>query len=275
MRDSCDLTLGLALGGGAALGWAHIGVIEVLQDNGIEADIVAGTSIGALVGACYVSGNMPRLEGIARSITWFDILKAVDIKFWRSGLLGGDRIAELLSTHLGDLTFEDIAKPFGVVAADIANDKEVLIRSGPLVEAIRAAISLPGIFEPIIREDCVLIDGGVKNPVPVSACRQMGAEKVVAVNVTGDYKGIARATGVVSGKAFDAGTFEVVTAAFAMVLNELTRARLVECPADLLITPKIGHIQPHAFNQADTLIELGRKAALESLPKLKSLLARE
>ena len=267
--------LGLALGGGAALGWAHIGVIEILQENGIEADVVAGTSIGGLVGACYVTGNMPKLEAIARSITWFDILKAADIKLWTSGLLGGDRVAELLGTHLGDLTFQSIAKPFGVVAADLANDKEILIRSGPVVEAIRATISLPGIFEPIVREDCVLIDGGVKNPVPVSACLQMGAEKVIAVNVTGDYQGIARTTGVMPGEAFDAGTLEVVTAAFAMVLNELTRARLAEYPADLLITPKIGHIQPHAFDQADVLIELGRKAALDSLPALKLLAARE
>ncbi len=144
-----------------------------------------------------------------------------------------------------------------------------------MVEAIRATISLPGIFEPIVREDCTLIDGGVKNPVPVSACRKIRADKVIAVNVTGDYEGIARATGVVPGKAFEAGPIEVVTAAFGMVLNELTRARLVEDPADLHIIPKIGHIQPHAFNQAGVLIELGRKAALESLARLKSLLARE
>lgn len=274
MSDRRGSSLGLALGGGAALGWAHIGVIEILQENGIEADVVTGTSIGGLVGACYVSGNMQKLEDIARSITWFDILKAADVKLWTSGLLGGDRVAELLSTHLGGLTFEEIAKPFGVVTADLANDKEVLIRSGPLVEALRATISLPGLFEPIIREDSVLIDGGVKNPVPVSACREMGADRVIAVNVTGDYEGIAEAAGVVPGTAFGAGTFEVVAAAFAMVLNELTRARLAEHPADLLITPRIGHIQPHAFNKAGALIELGREAALGSLPKLKEILAQ-
>ncbi|MCK5712351.1 MAG: patatin-like phospholipase family protein [Hyphomicrobiaceae bacterium] len=274
MSDSRASKLGLALGGGGALGWAHIGVLEILQENGIEADVVAGTSIGGLVGACYVSGNMQKLEDIARSITWFDILKTADVKLWTSGLLGGDRVTELLSTHLGDLTFDDIAKPFGVVAADLAKHKEILIRSGPLVEALRATISLPGIFEPVVRDDAVLIDGGVKNPVPVSACRQMGAERVIAVNVAGDYEGIARATGVVPGKAFEAGTFEVVMAAFAMVLNELTRARLAEHPADFLITPRIGHIQPHAFNQAGALIELGREAALDSLPSLKSLLVQ-
>lgn len=274
MSDSRGSKLGLALGGGAALGWAHIGVIEILQENGIEADVVAGTSIGGLVGACYVSGNMQKLEDIARSITWFDVLKTADVKLWTSGLLGGDRVAELLSSHLGDLTFEDIAKPFGVVAADLANDKEILIRSGPLVEALRATISLPGLFEPIVREDSVLIDGGVKNPVPVSACHQMGADRVIAVNVTGDYEGIAKATGVVPGMAFEAGTFEVVIAAFAMVLNELTRARLAEHPADLLITPRIGHIQPHAFNKAGALIELGREAALNCLPGLKAILAQ-
>ena len=99
MSDSRGSKLGLALGGGGALGWAHIGVIEILQENGIEADVVAGTSIGGLVGACYVSGNMQKLEDIARSITWFDILKTADVKLWTSGLLGGDRVTELLSTH--------------------------------------------------------------------------------------------------------------------------------------------------------------------------------
>jgi len=109
---------------------------------------------------------MQKLEDIARSITWFDILKTADVKLWTSGLLGGDRVTELLSTHLGDLTFDDIAKPFGVVAADLANDKEILIRSGPLVEALRATISLPGIFEPVVRDDAVLIDGGRQESRP-------------------------------------------------------------------------------------------------------------
>ena len=129
-------------------------------------------------------------------------------------------------------------------------------------------------FEPVIRDNSVLVDGGVKNPVPVSACRKMGADRVIAVNVTGDYEGIAEATGVAPGADFEAGTFEVAIAAFAMVLNELTRARLAENPADVLITPRIGHIEPHAFNKAGALIELGRQAALNVLPKLKTLSAQ-
>jgi len=262
--------LGLALGGGSALGLAHIGVLRVLEEHGVVPDVVAGTSIGAVVGAAYVFGKLDEVETAARRVNWLEVIRLTDIRFGKSGLLGGDAIAREIRKYLGEARFEDADRPFAVVAADLAHDKEVVIRSGPVADAVRASISLPGIFAPVARDGQLLIDGGMKNPVPVSICRDLGAELVVAVDVTADYPGRAAAAGIVAGEGFLGGIFEVVTTAMAMAMRQLANARAATDPPDVLIAPKVGHIRPYAFQNAPELIDAGRRAALDAVADIKA-----
>ena len=265
-------TLGLALGGGGALGFAHIGVIKALQDRGVQPDAVAGTSIGAIVGAAYVFGKLGQMEELISQINALDMIQHIDLKLWKPGLIGGDRIVDLIVQQIGDVRFEDAAIPFAVIAADLTHDREVLIRSGPVAEGIRASISLPGIFTPIQQGDALLIDGGMKNPVPISACRALGAERVIAVDVTGDYEGQAHAVGIKPGVPFNGGIVELGTVAFRMIMKELAQARAVIHPADVTVVPKIGHVKPYDFNRAEELIAAGRAATEKEWPQIETLL---
>lgn len=263
--------LGVALGGGGALGLAHIGVLTVLRQHGIEPHFVAGTSIGAIVGACYVFGKLDELEATTRGTNWRDLLSLADVQLWKSGLLAGDAVSERLREIIGDVTFEEAERPFAVVAADLAGDREVAIRSGPVVDGIRASISLPGIFVPVERDGGLLIDGGMKNPLPVSVCQALGADCVIAVDVTGDFRGQAAAAGIEPGVAFTGSKLQVVTTALAMIMKDLARARFQTDPPDVVIVPKVGHMKQYEFNRADSLIDAGRDAALAALAQIQSL----
>lgn len=267
-------TLGLALGGGAALGFAHIGVLKVLSERGVRADAVAGTSIGAIVGAAYVFDKLDRMEELISEINALSLIQHIDFKLWKPGLIGGDRIVDLIVQQLGDVRFEDADRPFAVVAADLTHDREVLIRSGRVAEGIRASISLPGIFTPVQQGDALLVDGGMKNPVPISACRALGAERVIAVDVIGDYEGQAQSEGITPGVPFKGGIAQLGTVAFRMIMKELARARAVAHPADVTIVPRIGHVKPYDFRRkrAEELIAAGRTAAEEAWPQIEALL---
>ena len=266
--------IGLALGGGGALGIAHIGVIRVLEENGIVPDLVTGTSIGSIVGAAYVFGKLDEVEAQLQSMTLLEMMKLADIQLWKSGLLGGDAIVRQIRKHIGIATFAEADRPFAVVAADIAHDEEVILHQGDVAAAIRASISLPGIFTPVLDHGRVLIDGGMKDPVPVSVARQMGAELVIAVDVTGDFAGQAAASGIIPGSRLRTGILEVVTVAFAMVMKELALARNLLHPPDVLMTPAIGHIKQYAFDRGGELIAAGREAATAALPAIEAALAR-
>ncbi len=267
--------VGLALGGGGALGISHIGVIRVLQENGIRPDIVTGTSIGAMVGAAYVFGRLDSVEAQLSRMTLLEMMRLADFQFWKSGLLGGDAVMKEMRRHIGEATFEEADRPFAVVAADIAHDEEVTIDRGDVANAVRASISLPGIFTPVLDRDRVLIDGGMKNPVPVSTARAMGADVVIAVDVTGDFAGQAAASGIVPGPVLKTGIIEVVTVAFAMVMKELALARNIIHPPDVLVTPKIGHIKQYAFDRGEELIAAGRDAAEAALPEILRAAGRD
>ncbi len=180
---------GLALGSGSARGWAHIGVIQALAKAGIQIDYVAGTSIGAVVGAVYASGNIESLEDVVLQLDWKQIVYFFDVVFPKSGLIDGNKIADFIRSHVKERNIEDLPLPFCVVSTDLATGAEVVIREGDIIEAVRASISVPGIFTPVQKDDMVLVDGGLVNPIPVSAVREMGADFVIAVNLNHDIVG--------------------------------------------------------------------------------------
>ena len=178
--------IGIALGGGAARGWAHIGVLRALLKAGIVPDIVAGTSIGAVVGGCYVAERLDQLEKFARSLNRRRVLGFLDFNLAGTGLISGQRLSDVLVTHLGATPIEDLPKPFTAVATEIGSGHEVWLSRGSLVDAIRASYALPGIFRPVRINGRWLFDGALVNPIPVTVCRALGARYVIAVNLNAD-----------------------------------------------------------------------------------------
>ena len=185
------LRIGLALGSGAARGWAHIGVIRELQRNNIVPDIVCGTSIGALVGVAMASGELSALEDWVRSLKWQKVISYFDFTM-NGGLIKGEKLFEFFRENVRDRAIEDLDMPFGAIATDLANGREIWLREGSMFEAVRASISLPGLFTPVERDDVLLVDGGLVNPIPVSMCRALGADVVIAVDLNSDLLSAAR-----------------------------------------------------------------------------------
>ncbi len=180
--------IGLALGSGSAKGWSHIGVIRGLQEANIAIDIVCGSSIGALVGGAFAAGKLDEAEKLVRELAWSDIMGFMEVPVPRSGIINSEKIADYLRQRIGDPNIEDLPIPFAAVATDLTSGQEVWMRQGSLIEAIRASISMPGMFTPCFREGRLLVDGGLVNPIPVSLCRSMGANTVIAVNPNTDVK---------------------------------------------------------------------------------------
>ena len=181
--------IGLALGSGAARGWSHIGIIEVLEEEGIRADVVTGCSIGAFVGAALVTGRMQQLHEWAIALDWRNIAGMIDIAFKGGGLIEGRHIERLMETLEITGNIEDIETAFATVATDFVTGREEWHRSGPIGKAVRASISLPGIFAPVNIDGEWFVDGGLVNPVPISTCRALGANLIIAVNLNGDLLG--------------------------------------------------------------------------------------
>ena len=182
------LRLGLALGSGSARGWAHIGVIRALEERGIKPDIVCGTSIGALVGGAYAAGELDRLEKWVTGIAWTTVLRLMDLT-WRGGLIRGTRLFTLFGTMLANREIDELPIPFGAIATELQSGRELWLRHGKLLEAVRASCAMPGLLTPVVRDGAVLVDGGLVNPVPVSMCRALGADLVVAVDLSWGKRG--------------------------------------------------------------------------------------
>jgi len=181
--------IGLALGSGSARGWAHIGVINALTEAGIDVDYVAGTSVGAVVGAVYASGRIDSFKDVVLQLDWKKIAFFLDVVFPKSGLIDGNRIAEFIRSHVGEKNIENLSLPFCAVSTDLANGNEVVFQDGDIIEAVRASISVPGVFTPVRGKGSILVDGGLVNPVPVSVVREMGADLVIAVDLNHDIIG--------------------------------------------------------------------------------------
>ena len=177
---------GLALGSGSARGWAHIGVIRALAETGVHVDFIAGTSIGALVGAIFASGEINSLEETVLRIDWMQIASFIDMVLPKSGLIDGKKITSFIRSQVKETNIEDLPIPFCAISTDLYTGREIIIREGDIIEAVRASFSIPGIFTPVKKNNMILLDGGLVNPVPVSAVRNMGADSIIAVDLSHD-----------------------------------------------------------------------------------------
>ena len=258
--------MALALGGGAARGWAHIGALHALQEQGIAISAIAGTSIGALTALCFAADRLDTLEGIALGATHARVLAYLDPYLGRGAWLGGRRIARELEQHIGSLRLEDLPVPISLVAADLNSGEEVRLTSGPAVTAVQASIGLPGIFRPIERDGRLLIDGGMVSNLPIGAARSIARESpVIAIDLMGDYVGYVRASSP-DGHPSAIGT---VRSAFLMMTIQQTRQAVAINPPDVLITIPAGHIGTSAFTRAPELIRLGHDAVIAALPAIR------
>lgn len=177
--------LGIALGGGAARGWAHIGILRWLREHRLQPDVIAGTSIGALVGAAAAAESLDDLEEWVRTLTWQDVVAYLDVSFG-GGFIHGKKLFQFLESRFADMAIEDMPRPYGAVATELSNGQEIWFREGSMYRAVRASVALPGLFTPVKDKDRWLVDGGLVNPVPVSLCRALGAERIIAVDLNAD-----------------------------------------------------------------------------------------
>ena len=274
MAKSGKRKVGLALGGGAARGLAHIGVVDVLQKEGIPIDMIAGTSIGALVGAVYAQGkNCEVVKDLALSINLTKMMSLTDLALPKTGFIGGKAIIKLLEKVIGsDLKFEDLEIPLALMATDIITGEEVVINQGSVLDGIRASISLPGIFTVVKRNDRYLVDGGLVNPVPVSILKQMGADFIIAVNVIPDIGERIRQTP--KGKkqrVKKPNIFNIVLQSLYIGTYYLAKSSLEG--ADIAISPQVAHTNPADFHRAKEFILQGELAAKASIPEIKRKLS--
>jgi NTE family protein len=182
MNASRKLRVGLALGSGSARGWAHLGVIRVLEQAGIRPDLVCGTSIGALVGAAYAADELDGFEKWLRGLSIADVISFMDVRM-NGGMIKGERLMEFFRRSFIDRPIEELPIPFAAVATALHNGTEVWLREGSTIDAVRASIALPALFMPVVLDGRILVDGGLVNPVPVSLARAMGADIVIAVDL--------------------------------------------------------------------------------------------
>lgn len=285
--------VGLALSSGVARGWAHIGAIRALSRRGIGFDVVAGCSAGALVGACYLARQLDELERWALSLNKRKILSYLDLHLGRAGLVSGSRIGAELRRFLGSRRIEDLHIPFVAVATDLVTGHEIWLREGDLADAVRASLALPGLLQPAEIEGRLLADGALVDPMPVAACRALGADMVIAINLNTDVIGKTRraASSVRTAFGFDPLTltqdgdsnanaalpteltrgifrqegdrpslFGVMSTSLGIMQDRLTRSRLAGDPPDVHITPRIGHIGLLEFDRAKEAIQEGEDA---------------
>jgi len=289
-------TIGLALGGGAARGFAHIGVIRTLLAHGIVPDVIVGTSIGAVVGGCYAAKEMDNLESWARTLTVRGVLSYLDISLSGSGLIGGGHLASQLESGLKESRIDDLPIRFAAIATEFNTGHEIWLTRGRLSDALRASYALPGIFPPVLIGGRWLVDGALVNPVPVSAARALGARLVIAVNLNSDLFGrgtiiashgsddsdLARAQekpnglrGMFSGERSLRRQFfgrrgrpglpTVMVEAFNVMQDRITRARLAGDPPDVLISPRLGAIGWFDFHRAGAAVDIGAEAAEKAI----------
>ncbi len=268
--------VGLVLSGGAARGLAHVGVLRALVNADIPIDIITGTSIGSIVGATYAwDKDIARITKDALAANWKRLTPLLDPTFPRSGLLRGNKIHEFIAELVGgkETRFEDLQIPFACVATDIDCGDERVLNEGSVADAVRASISLPGIFTPVLHKDCYLVDGGLTTPIPVDLAREMGADFIIAVNVTPDIAGRLSGT---NRKRIEAhkqpNIFQILMQSVYITTYSLSQAAFET--ADVGIEPDLGLINLGDFNQAREAITIGRKAAEAAIPEIREKLAK-
>lgn len=287
------------MGSGSARGWSHIGVLRALLDRGIEPSVVTGSSSGSLVAASYASNQLEALETWVRSLTKIDVWRLLDPSFSGGGVMRGNRLMRAVGDALEDCAIETLTRKFGAVAVDLYTGKEVWIQSGSILDAVRASSGLPGLFQPIFHEGRWLIDGGVLNPVPVSLCRALGADYVIAANLnlplarsrarqpaskeepeTTDSANnddgtelFARWSGLLENfvssirsdrQPSEPGMIEVMYTAINIMQGQISRSRMLGDPPDLIVTPRLHDFHLMDFHRAAEAIEAGH-AAIEQI----------
>lgn len=274
MNGKVRHAIGLALGAGAARGWAHIGVIERLEEHGIHACAIAGSSIGALAGGLHAAGRLSTLKDFALGLTRRRVLSLLDISWRGSGLIAGERLGGLLDDVMGGMTFSDAKIPFICIATELGTGHELWLRTGELAPAIRASYALPGVFRPVRVNGHWLIDGGVVNPVPVAACRALGARMVIAVNLGPETAASIAIQNPPDIATSDKGTTapsltSVLVAAFNITQDRLARSRLAGDPPDVSLTPRANGLGLFEFDKAEKAIAAGRDAVDRAMPEIE------
>jgi NTE family protein len=301
--------LGLALGSGSARGWAHIGVLQVFNEEGVRPDIVCGSSIGALVGAAYAAGELNRFADWVQSLGMRDVFGFMDFNL-TGGMLKGEKLIAFWRRNFADFDIESSPILYGAVATDLHSGAEVWLRHGSIADAVRASIALPGLFTPVAREDGrLLVDGGIVNPVPTSLARAMGADIVIGVDLNSDIlHRHMQPLAVVQAPAPDAeavpesepepvppksagwmqrltpwradvpavpapqrvpSVLDVVMTSVAIMQMRITRSRMAGDPPEVVVAPALANLGLLDFHRASEAIEEGRRAAKASLPQLQ------
>jgi NTE family protein len=282
--------IGLALGSGSARGWSHIGIINALADLGISPNVICGTSIGSLVGAAYAANRMSKLEEWVCSLTRLETVRFFEINTSLAGFVNKERFQGFLHENVADkeISIEDLDKQYAAVATDLETGREIWLNQGPLLEAVWASISLPGLFPAIRNENRWLVDGGLVNPVPVSVCRAMGADIVIAVNLNGDIVGkyfdeskrkkadppakkdnnefsslIREYTDSLFSSFRDKeetpSLFDAIAGSLNIAQDRITRSRLAGDPPDIILSPRLSHIGLLEFYRGNEAIKEGKQ----------------
>ncbi|HET7833242.1 MAG TPA: patatin-like phospholipase family protein [Gallionella sp.] len=298
--------IGLALGSGSARGLAHIGVLRALRDAGIEVNLIAGTSMGAFVGAIAAAGKLEGLAAEFLGMDWKGIAALLDPVFPKSGLIDGQKIAEFVRARVPITSIEQLPIPFSAVATDLMSGEEVVIATGDLIEAVRASISVPGIFTPVRINGRILIDGGLVNPVPVSVARAMGADLVIAVDLNHDIVAnrVAQSNRPASetprnwvmARVLESlqsgnspvlsqvgswllkeplpGIFDVLLASTYIMQARITQSTLLQDQPEILIQPPLGAVRFLEFDRAEEIIEIGYRCTAQQLAALQQSLPK-
>jgi NTE family protein len=252
--------IGLALGGGAARGFAHVGVIQVLEEAGIRPDMVAGTSAGSLVAAIYASGKTgAQLQQVALTMEEATITDWT-LPIFRSGMLRGDALARYVNSQVSSKLIEQFPMPLGIVATELTTGQSMLFQRGDTGTAVRASSAVPAVFQPVRISGKDYVDGGLVSPVPVRAVRQMGAELVIAVDISSPPEGNA-----------DGGTLEILLQTFSIMSKSINTLELKD--VDVVVRPALSGVGSSDFSARRRSIEAGRKAMLQMLPQLRIAIA--
>jgi NTE family protein len=251
--------IAVVLGAGASKGFAHIGVLKVLESSNIPVHMIVGTSAGSFVGSLYAYGFTAfELQKLSFSLEKNDI---IDLTVPDKGFVKGEKIETYINTILRETPMEKLRIPFYAVATDIQNGREVIFGSGNTGTAVRASCSIPGIFIPPVISGRMYVDGGVVSPVAVDAARRLGADVVIAVDLSGD-----------SDSSLPKGTIEVILQSISIMYTKLSAAQLAK--ADIVITPKVGYLGSADFTKRHEAVLEGEKAALIALPKIQEIMNR-
>ncbi|MDD3763980.1 MAG: patatin-like phospholipase family protein [Nevskiales bacterium] len=290
MNPSTPPTVGLALGSGSARGWAHIGVIQALEEIGVRPQVVAGTSIGALVGGVYVAGQLAEFAEWVRTLTARDVLGFLDISL-SGGMFKGEKLFGFFEQRHHNPDIESLEQRFVCVATEMKTGRETWLTRGPLLPATRASCALPGLFPPVQLDGRWMLDGGLVNPVPVSACRALGADVVIAVNLNGQLVGthVSRSVGgsaenaelswwqraagyLTSGEGQNPSLFDVVATSVNILQDRLTRSRMAGDPPEVALVPRLDDYTLMDFHRADQAIEEGRRVVHENAARIRGWL---